>query len=97
MFVSVAEQKLLFRQGSEVNNFWYDVQDLYPLQKEKKIKKQRKGLGPDHPVVLDQSFNSEPPTRDNLGIINFFSCMLWPFLELSHQDGPNGESQHVFV
>ena len=31
-----------------MNNFLYDVQDLYPLQKEKKIKKQRKGLGPDY-------------------------------------------------
>ena len=35
------------RQGSEVNNFLKDVQDLHPLQKEKKIKKQRKGLGTD--------------------------------------------------
>ena len=49
MFVSVAEQIPLFRQGSEVNNFLYDVQDLYLLQKEKKIKKHRKGLGPDYP------------------------------------------------
>ena len=28
-----------------MNNFLCDVQDLYPLQKEEKMKKQRKGLG----------------------------------------------------
>ena len=45
--VAFVYRPFLFRQGSEVNNFLYDVQDLYPLQTEKKIKKQRKGLGPD--------------------------------------------------
>ena len=34
-----------------MNNFLCDVQDSYPLQKQKKIKKQRKGLGPDYIVV----------------------------------------------
>ena len=45
-----------------MNNFLFDVQDLYPLQKEKKIKRHRKGLGTDYVVTLgtfcyrDQSF-----------------------------------------
>ena len=46
----------LFRQGSEVKNFWYDVLDLCPLQKEKKIKKQRKGLGPDYSSEYQQTY-----------------------------------------
>ena len=29
------------------------MQDLYPLQKEKKIKKQRKDLGPDYSITFD--------------------------------------------
>ena len=28
-----------------MNNFWYDVQDLYPLQKEKENKEAKKGSG----------------------------------------------------
>ena len=55
--VAFVYRPVLFRQGSEVNNLWYDVQNLYPLQKkEKKIKKQRKGLGPDYRTSSGSKF-----------------------------------------
>ena len=45
-----------------MNNFLYDVQDLYPLQKEKRIKKQRKGLGPDYISTKNKRFFSLGPS-----------------------------------
>ena len=42
-----------------MNNFLCDVQDLYPLQKQKKIKKQRKGLGPDYYLLNDSVFTQK--------------------------------------